>query len=145
MFDISYDKLSLASNLGRMCHPSPCCPFRKFWCYELRFFLCLTIEFLPFRLLLHACRCWFMNLCLMAHWGITFLVYIMFLFSDLKLLTNFVVPLLYSDELVVTDAVYIFHFSKLNDADNLFYRNCVPKSLFMLSILRVCYNVYSYS
>lgn len=69
----------------------------------------------------------------------------MFLFSDLKLLTNFVVPLLYSDELVVTDAVYIFLFSKLDDADNLFYRNCVPKSLFMLSILRVCYNVYSYS
>ncbi|KAG4935123.1 hypothetical protein JHK85_050042 [Glycine max] len=39
---------------------------------------------------------------------------------------------------VVTDAVYIFHFSKLNDADNLFYSNCVPKCLSMLSLLRVC-------
>ena len=69
----------------------------------------------------------------------------MFLFSDLKLLTNFVVPLLYSDELVVTDAVYIFLFSKLDDADNLFYRNCVPKSPFYVISLKSVLNVYSYS
>jgi len=63
----------------------------------------------------------------------------MFLFSNLlKLLINFLVSLHCSDELVVTDAVYIFHFSKLNDADNLFYSNCVPKCLSMLSLLRVC-------